>query len=136
MKNKQNKWIKYILWICIFVLIGNILFTYLNVRTIDSYALFALSIFVASLLELHTFGKMSYFDSNSGEHKDELEEHIVKVSSKISYFVLMVVVFIIWAVSEYRNGEEDMTNVPLMLVFCATIITLPFVQFFVSRRYR
>ncbi len=136
MINKQNKWIKYILWICIFVLAGNILFTYLNAHTIDSYGLFTLSIFIASLLELHTFGKVSYFNSNSGEHKDELEEHIIKVSSKISYFVLMVVVFIIWAVSEYRNGEEDMTNIPLMLVFCATIITLPLVQFFVSKRYR
>ncbi|MBP1932018.1 hypothetical protein [Ammoniphilus resinae] len=137
MTKKQKRLVKFILWICILAVGGKITFTYFNSHTIDSYGLFTISIFIASLLELHTFGKTSYLGGNNvEEQKDELEEHIVKVSSKISYFALMVVVLIILAVSEYGKGEEDKTNVPLMLVFCATIVTLPFVQFLVSKKYK
>lgn len=134
---KQKKMVKIILWICIFAVGVKIMYTYFNSNTIDSYALFTISIFIASLLELHTFGKMNYLGGNSEEqHKDEMEEHIVKVSSKISYFALMVVVLIIMAVSEYLDGKEDTINVPIMLVFCATIVILPFVQFLVSKKYK
>ena len=137
MTNKQIRFVKFILWICILAVGGKVLFTYYTSHTIESYGLFAISIFIASLLELHTFGKTSYLGGNNVEqHKDELEEHIVKVSSKISYFAFMVFVLIILAVTEYRNSEEDITNVPLMLVFCATIVTLPFVQFLVSKKYK
>ena len=136
MTNKQLRLVKLILWICIVAVGAKITFTYFNSQTIESYGLFAISIFIASLLELHTFGKTSYLGGNNREQQDELEEHIVKVSSKISYFALMVIVLIIMAVTEYRNAEQDITNVPLMLVFCATIVTLPFVQFLVSKKYK
>jgi len=132
--NKQLRLVKLILWICIVAVGAKITFTYFNSQTIESYGLFAISIFIASLLELHTFGKTSYLGGNNREQQDELEEHIVKVSSKISYFALMVIVLIILAVTEFRN--EDITNIPLMLVFCATIVTLPFVQFLVSKKYK
>ena len=134
MTNKQLRLVKLILWICIVAVGAKITFTYFNSQTIESYGLFAISIFIASLLELHTFGKTSYLGGNNREQQDELEEHIVKVSSKISYFALMVIVLIILAVTEFRN--EDITNIPLMLVFCATIVTLPFVQFLVSKKYK
>ncbi|WP_374723917.1 hypothetical protein [Calidifontibacillus erzurumensis] len=137
MTDKQKKFVNMILWICTFAVVAKILFTFYSSHTIDSYGLFTLSIFVASLLELHTFGKMSYIGGDSnGQQTDEMEEHIVRVSSKISYFALMVIVLIIMSVSEYLDGQKGFNNFPLMLVFCATIVTLPFVQFIVSKKYK
>lgn len=135
MTAKQKRLVEFILWIAILAIGIKMGYSYFNTQTIEPYGLFALSIFVASLFELHTFGKITYLGrTNKREEKDELEEHIEKVSSKISYYLLMVIVLIIMIVSEWVDDKDNGIDIPIMLVFCATIVTLPFVQFFVARK--
>lgn len=84
MTKKQIKFVTYILDVAILAVVIKMIHTYITTNTIQSYGLFVLSIFIAALLELHTFGKTSFLGGNRKEEGDELEEHIVRVSSKIS----------------------------------------------------
>lgn len=137
METKHKKFVMFILWIAIFAVAAKMIFAFLSTRTIQPYGLFAISIFIASLLELNTFGKMTFLGSaNREKQKDEWEEQIVNASSKISYFALMVIVFVIGMVSELADGESGGFDLPIMLIFCAAIVTLPFVQFLMAKKIK
>lgn len=137
METKLKRFVMFILWIAIFAVALKMIFAFLSTRTIQPYGLFAISIFIASLLELNTFGKMTFFGSaNREKQKDEWEEQIVNASSKISYFALMAIVFIIGIVSELVDGESSGFDLPIMLIFCAAIVTLPLVQFLMAKKIK
>ncbi|WCN37358.1 hypothetical protein [Aneurinibacillus uraniidurans] len=135
MTTAQKKLIITVLWLSVIAVCGHIIYTYLMKQTINPYGIFALSIFIASLFEFHTFGRTSYLRSHyDNEPRDELEEHIVKTSSKIGYFALMVILLLIYGISEFKN--ENTANLPLMLALCASIVTLPIIQFIVAQKYK
>lgn len=127
------------IWLSIIVTGVFMIYSYVINHTFRVYGLFALSIFVASLLEFQTFGHSSYL-GNRMEKGDELEEHIVRVSSKISYFVLMGIILLILGYVDWKNGslfgDRSLSNLPLLLALCASIVTLPVVQFIVARRFK
>lgn len=137
METKHKKFVMFILWIAIFAVAAKMIFAFLNTRTIQPYGLFAISIFIASLLELNTFGKMTFLGSvNREKQKDEWEEQVKNISSKISYFALMVTIFIIGMGSEMLDGESGEIDLPIMLIICATIVTLPLVQFLMAKKIK
>lgn len=133
MSKKQIKWLSVVLLLSIMVVIGFMIYRYYVGNSVNYYGIFTISLLAASLFELNTFGKTSFLGSyNQDEKGDELEEHIVKVSSKISYFVLLVILFIILLITDLTGKS----NLPIMLALCAAILTLPVIQFIVSKKYQ
>ncbi len=75
---------------------------------------------------------------NSAEdQRDELGQFITFKSAKISYFVLMLIILLIFLFVEvpfYSN--QPIKNMPLFLVLCASTVILPAVEYIVCRRFR
>lgn len=133
MSKKQIKWLSVVLLLSIMAVIGFMIYRYYVGNSVNYYGIFTISLLAASLFELNTFGETSFLGSyNQDEKGDELEEHIVKVSSKISYFVLLVILFIILLITDLTGKS----NLPIMLALCAAILTLPVIQFIVSKKYQ
>lgn len=64
---------------------------------------------------------------------EELGRKITEKSSKISYFVLMVLILIILLVDQFILGTM---NTSLLIVLGLAFATLPCVEFLVARKYR
>ncbi len=65
--------------------------------------------------------------------EEELGQKITEESSKISYFVLLFVILLAVAADKAVNGT---INVFLLLVLGLAMITLPFVEFLVAKKYQ
>ena len=74
-----------------------------------------------------------------GKHegeKDELEKLITLKSSKISYYILLIFMFIVLVVSEGAIRLNEVQNIPLVIVIGLALITLPITEFFVLKKYQ
>ena len=67
---------------------------------------------------------------------DEREKQITLVSAKISYYVLLVLMFIVLFASEGAKAMDEIENIPLVIVFALAWITMPVTEFIVSKKYR
>ena len=65
--------------------------------------------------------------------EEELGQRITEKSSKISYFILTF--FILGAVAADQL-INDTINIFLLVLLGLAMITLPFIEFLVARRYR
>ncbi|TPG71134.1 hypothetical protein EEL32_19455 [Brevibacillus laterosporus] len=71
------------------------------------------------------------------ERKDELGQLITFKSAKVSYFVLMIFIFIVFVIEELPHyANQPIKNMPLFLVLCVSTVILPAVEFIVSKRFR
>ncbi|MFC0211722.1 hypothetical protein ACFFK0_04510 [Paenibacillus chartarius] len=71
------------------------------------------------------------------EETDELGRHITYRSSQAGYFVLTALILIVFVAVEFpAAGSQPIRNVPLFIVFCASMVILPVTEFIVSRKYR
>lgn len=84
------------------------------------------------------FNSTTWGDMN-GKHegkKDELEKLVTLKSSKISYYLLLILMLIVLVLSEGVIALNDIQNIPLVIVIGLAIITLPITEFFVLKKYQ
>lgn len=65
--------------------------------------------------------------------KEELEEKITEESSKISYLLLTIFIFVTALFENYLN---DKSTIGLLVLLVLSMITLPFVEFLVSKKHQ
>lgn len=65
--------------------------------------------------------------------EEELGQRIIEKSSKISYFVLLLFIFMAVCADKLVNGT---INIFLLVVLALAMITLPFVEFLVAKKYQ
>ncbi len=65
--------------------------------------------------------------------EEELGQKIIEKSSKISYFLLMIFVFLAAVIDKLVSGS---INIMLLLLLILSMITLPFVEFLVAKKYQ
>lgn len=87
---------------------------------------------IAMLFHSITWGDL---DGKHESEKDELEKHITLTSTKISYYVLFLLMSIVLIVSEGVTAMNDIQNIPLVIAIGLAWITLPITEFIVSRKY-
>ncbi|MHA6261354.1 hypothetical protein ACXYMX_15935 [Sporosarcina sp. CAU 1771] len=100
---------------------------------VNASTLFFVALGISFFFQSITWGEME------GKHegdKDEMEKHITLLSSKVSYFVLLFLMFIVLVVSEKVFALNDIKNIPLVLVISLAVITLPITEYVVAKKYR
>jgi len=65
--------------------------------------------------------------------EEELGQRIIEKSSKISYFLIMLFVFLAAVIDKLVSGS---INIMLLLLLILSMITLPFVEFIVAKKYQ
>lgn len=65
--------------------------------------------------------------------EEELGQRIIEKSSKISYFLIMIFVFLAAVIDKLVSGS---INIMLLLLLVLSMITLPFVEFLVAKKYQ
>ncbi len=101
--------------------------------TINASTIFFTFLGVGFLFQSITWGEME------GKHegkKDELEKHITLLSSKVSYYILLILMIIVLILSERVTAMNDIENIPLVIVIGLAFVTLPIIEFFISMKYR
>lgn len=123
--------------ICSLILITAIggfgIYEWVTKEIINASTLFFGFLSVGYFFQSVTWGEME--GKHEGE-KDELEKHITLVSSKISYYLLLILMFIVLIVSERVIAMNDIKNIPIVIVIGLAFITMPITEFVVSKKYR
>lgn len=123
--------------ICSLILITAIggfgIYEWVTKEIINASTLFFGFLGVGYFFQSVTWGEME--GKHEGE-KDELEKHITLVSSKISYYLLLILMFIVLIVSERVTAMNDIKNIPIVIVIGLAFITMPITEFVVSKKYR
>ena len=101
--------------------------------TINASTIFFVFMGVGFLFQSITWGEM---DGKHEGKKDELEKHITLLSSKVSYYVLLILMVIVLVLSERVTAMNDIENIPLVIVIGLAFVTLPIIEFFISMKYR
>lgn len=65
--------------------------------------------------------------------EEELGQKIIEKSSKISYYLLMFFILIIMGAEQIITGSIHISS---LIILGLAIITLPFIEFLVARRYQ
>ncbi|MGO5012113.1 hypothetical protein ACTQ5K_09635 [Niallia sp. Sow4_A1] len=129
--------VKKVSLICSLVLITSIggfgIYEWIAKDEINATTIFYLFLGIGFLFHSLTWGEME------GKHegkKDELEKHITLLSSKISYYLLLVLMVLVLILTEQVTAMNDIKNLPLVIVIGLAFVTLPITEFVVSRKYR
>ncbi|WRP07401.1 hypothetical protein U9J35_04325 [Rossellomorea aquimaris] len=129
--DKSRKIIAVLAFIVFLILVGFVLYKYLRFGTIDGGAGFFSFVALA-----YFFNWLNGSEHDGGGEKDELDEHIKTQSAKIGYFVLMISAGLILFISEGTSSLNDIDNYPLLIVVGLTFVTLPFIEFIYSKKFR
>lgn len=129
--------VKKVSLICSLVIITSIggfgIYEWISKGKIQASTLFFVFLGIGFFFQSITWGEMN------GKHegkKDEMEKHITLLSSKISYYLLLVLMVIVLIVSERVTAMNDIKNIPLVIVIGFAWITMPITEFVVSKKYR
>lgn len=115
------------------VLIGGYgIYEWVSNEVIRATTLFYVFLGIGFLFQSLTWGEI---DGKHEGKKDELEKHITLLSSKISYYLLLVLMIVVLIVSERVTKMDDINNIPLVIVIGLAWITMPITEFFVSKKY-
>lgn len=90
---------------------------------------------ISSLLMMY-FSAITWGTKESKDgilQEEELGQRITEKSAKISYFVLLVLIFVAVTADQFVNGTS---NIFLLLILGLGMIVLPFVEFLVARKYQ
>lgn len=109
------------------------IYEWLTEKTLNPSAIFFLSLGIGFLFQAMTWGEI---DGKQEGEKDEREKYITLLSSKISYFVLLIMMILILFISEGFTAMNDLENIPLVIVIGLAWITMPITEFIVSKKYR
>lgn len=108
------------------------IYEWVSDEIIRATTLFYVFLGIGFLFQSLTWGEL---DGKHEGKKDELEKHITLLSSKISYYLLLVLMIIVLIVSERVTAMNDIKNIPLVIVIGLAWITMPITEFFVSKKY-
>lgn len=107
-------------------------YEWITKEMIGAATIFFVFLGIGLLFQSITWGEMNRV--NEGK-KDELEKHITLVSSKISYYLLLLFMVIVLVISERVTALNDIKNIPLVIVIGLAWITMPITEFVVSKKY-
>ncbi|MFD2629655.1 hypothetical protein [Oceanobacillus kapialis] len=93
-------------------------------------------VFFGFLALAYVFNSLTWGDLDGKKDKDELEEHIDTQSSKISYYVLMILAAAVLLISDGVSNLSDIDNFPLLIVVGLTLVVQPITAFIYSRSYK
>lgn len=126
----NTKFIKSIIsGIILLVILGDNLYKYITTQELGFNELLSIPIALMFFLSAITW--------NLTEEQDELGRLITYKSAKVSYFILMIFIFITFIIVEYPTSEGySLRNKPLFIVLCVSTMILPLMEFIISRRYR
>lgn len=129
--------VKKVSLLCSVVLITAIggygIYEWITKEIINASTLLFVFIGIGLLFQSLTWGELN--GKHDGE-KDEMEKHITLLSSKISYYLLMILMLIVLLVSEKGVALSHIKNIPLVIVIGLAWITMPITEFIVSKKYR
>ncbi|MRX74309.1 hypothetical protein GJU40_19505 [Bacillus lacus] len=129
--NSSKRTIGFIAFVAFIVVSGFALYKWVRFGTIDGG-----SIFFSFLLLSYFFNAITWEHPEGEGEKDELDRHIQAQSSRIGYFVLMILSGLILIVSEGVSNLNDINNFPLLIVVGLTFVTLPVTAFIYSKKYK
>lgn len=130
---KIEKRVSLICSVILMVAIGGFgIYEWLRKDLITASTIFFLFLGIGFFFQSLTWGDM---DGKHEGEKDELEKHITLTSSKISYYLLLVLMVIILFLTERVTALNDIQNIPLVIVIGLAFVTLPITEFFVSKKF-
>ena len=119
--------------VVILVIGGFGLYEWMTKEIITASTIFFVALGIGFFFQSITWGEID--GKNEGD-KDEREKQITLISAKISYYVLLVLMFIVLFASEGLKELDEIENIPLVIVFALAWITMPVTEFIVSKKYR
>ncbi|EOS8271884.1 hypothetical protein [Bacillus paranthracis] len=99
------------------------------------------TIFTSALILSYLINHITWGDSHgvSEESQDEMGQQITYKSSKIAYFTLVVVMFLVLLFSEgFSMGANlnGIKNFPLFIALCSSFFIYPIVELIVAKQYK
>ena len=112
------------------IAIGYAIYKYLQGGDIGFNEIIPICLLIMMFLSGLTWGKKQEDDGILQE--EELGQKITEKSSKIGYLILTVLILFVIGIERAITGEN---SIYLIVVLGLAMITLPLVEFFVSRKY-
>lgn len=131
MKRTTRQWGAAIFGVAAAIIVGFTIYKWIVGDTVGFNEIMSCAIVLTSLLSAITWGSREEGDGPAQD--DELGQHITYKSSKISYFVILVLLLLALVADKWIFGRENMT---LLLVFALSMIVLPLTEWIVSKQYR
>lgn len=129
--NKNKSIIAILVFIVFLSIVGFSLYKWVSFGTID-----AAGIFFSFLTLSYFFNWLNRGHHEGGGEKDELDRHIETQSTKIGYYVLMILSGLILFISEGTGNFNEIDNYPLVIVVGLTFVTVPITEFIYSKKYK
>lgn len=127
--------VKKVSFLCSVVLIVSIggygIYEWIAKKELNASTILFFSLGVGFLFQSLTWGTMK---GKRETEKDEREKHITLVSSKISYYLLLVLMLVILFITEGVRLLNEIKNIPLVVAIGLAIAIQPMVEFIVSRK--
>ncbi|EOO21122.1 hypothetical protein ACQKOD_28375 [Bacillus mycoides] len=129
---------KFILITTVLSLLGVLIhgaYKYITEGTILGGTIFTSALILSYLINHITWGDLH---GVSEESQDEMGQQITYKSFKISYFVLMCVMFLILIFSEGFSSLllDEIKNLPLFIALCSSFFIYPIVELIVAKQYK
>mgnify|MGYP001406831796 CR=1 FL=1 len=113
------------------IMIINIVYRIMRGEELGFMEILLPAVFIVYFLSYITWGNK---DEKNGIYQDEeLGQKIKEKSSKISYYTLVFIIFLVVFADRIINGTF---NVLLLIILGVAMIILPTVEFFVARKYK
>ncbi|MDG5471473.1 hypothetical protein P6709_06915 [Jeotgalibacillus sp. ET6] len=127
----RKKWMAAAAFLLFVILAGFSFYEWISAGTIDGAG-----IFFSFVALTYFFNCLTWGQHEGGGEKDELDRHIETQSTKIGYYVLIVLAGVILFVSEGTGNLNEIDNYPLLLVVGLTFVTVPITEYVYSKKYR
>ncbi|HGH7183129.1 hypothetical protein DXB51_19715 [Bacillus cereus] len=111
-------------------------YKYITEGTILGGTIFTSAIIISYLINQITWGDPHGVSKDS---QDEMGQQITYKSSKIAYFTLVVVMFLILLFSEgFSMGAnlDGVKNFPLFIALCSSFFIYPIIELIVAKQYK
>lgn len=119
----------------IFGVVALVLISYTSIKislgkNVGFNEIIPIAIIIMASLSALTWGNK---EDSDGISEEELRKKITKESSKISYFILIVIILVAVGADQYVQG---VVNIFLLGVLAIAMVLLPLVECLVARKYQ
>lgn len=128
---KTKRWAVIISLVTFSAILGKSVYDYVQFGKIDGAA-----IFFGFLTLSYFFNALTWGDFEGKKDKNEVEQDIDAQSSKIGYYILMVLSASILFISDGVGNLNEIKNFPLLIVVGLTFLVQPMTAFIYSKRYQ
>lgn len=111
--------------------IGYTINQFLDGKNVGFTEIYIIALLAGALLSALTWGSKKNQDGIL--QNEELGQSITEKSSKISYYILTLLIIIAMVIDHLVNG---ITNIVLVSLLGLAVVLLPFVEYLVARRYQ